>query len=338
MPAKCAEMGLEAQPSDSLRMRLWSQPVEEAISYFKTFGELSRTEVAGEDDQQFLEVSYFDVRSAYAAKAFLGDTCTYLPMHGQRSLRLIGTAQLSAPILEQVSSVQPTEEGDYTVHFFDTRVMKLAAASALGEKGEPAAVHMADGQRLGRNAAAKLASSEVSWKDLASKKEHRTTLQLRGVPKALCGREAMDGFLEARGLQGKVAKVLVPSQTKTSRLPHGSLILQAASPEDVPGLVKFFHGRQLLGARPIAVSFAEQQRKRQEDKVTLSSYPMHLDSATMSSLPPFLPGSLELSESQAEDGALRSGDSDTSEKSTSWNVEAEPWRPSPPPGLEVYIP
>lgn len=104
-----------------------------------------------------------------------------------------------------------------------------------------------------RTAVQELRASLLSWSDLAAKTEHRTALHLRGIPKLLGDETTFKAFLAGQGLLEKVASVCF---TPGSARQTGCAILVAKTPEDVPALAKFFHGRQIMGSRPIAVSFA----------------------------------------------------------------------------------
>lgn len=107
--------------------------------------------------------------------------------------------------------------------------------------------------RYVRTAVNELRSSLLSWSDMAAKKEQRTALHLRGVPKNLCEESLMKALLNSHRLLENVASVrIVPSTNRHT----GSVILVATSPDKVAAIAKFFHGRSFYGARPIAVSFA----------------------------------------------------------------------------------
>jgi len=105
-----------------------------------------------------------------------------------------------------------------------------------------------------------LRQTAVSWEDISSKKEKRTTLRLRCLPQRLCQPGALESLLAAHHLSDAVEKIkLSNSQAGVSKSRMGTALLKAKTVEDVPRLAKFFHGRQLGGLTPISVSFAAEQ-------------------------------------------------------------------------------
>jgi len=285
--------GAAAGPTDSLFVRLpeadGPMSAGKVLADLEKFGEISRLEVLRSDGGNTVIVSYFDERHAIRAGAALGERCSFAPCYGKRRLRLLGKARLERDTAPQVSRIELTEDGDYLVEFWDTRVAARVAATAYAvpcdhEKSvRPAgegsvALEKAATPELSSAAVPAesllqpapsscdkprylndLRRSCIRWDDLASRREWRTVLLLRGLPRPLCEPPAMWDLLRARGLAEKVLEV----RSATSGASNGRLgcaLLRAASVDAVSALVRFFHGRQLGGKTPVAVSFATHQR------------------------------------------------------------------------------
>lgn len=99
-----------------------------------------------------------------------------------------------------------------------------------------------------------LRSCEVKWQDIAIGSESRTTIRLRGLPRPLCAPRALEKLLQTSRLLDQVDFIHVVPGPKV-----GSAILNAKSVANVPGLVRFFHGKQMGRTPPMAVSFANAQ-------------------------------------------------------------------------------
>jgi len=95
--------------------------------------------------------------------------------------------------------------------------------------------------------------SEIRWDDLASKREQRRVLNLRGLPSKLCTAEALHTWLRAQGL-GHVVEDLKVLPGKAGRL--GCAVVRVREVADVERFAKLLHGRQCGAGSPIAVSFA----------------------------------------------------------------------------------
>lgn len=251
-------------------------------------GEVSRVEVlvegaGGESPgERNALVSFFDVRAAEQAQMALGDICAPSPSHGHRVLRLLGDASIACSHLDEVANIENTEEGDFLLEFFDARVAAKAAANAYAGDGSskarlesagctaedatagagsdvrsgglpPSSVGAgptADASRKGL--AARMHTSQLNWEDLAAKREHRTVLLLRGLPKALCDETAFRALLSTKDMLRLVRRVKVPPTRGRS---VGCVLVEVNSVEEVPKVAKFFHGRQFGGGHSVAVSF-----------------------------------------------------------------------------------
>jgi len=95
--------------------------------------------------------------------------------------------------------------------------------------------------------------SDIRWDDLASKREQRRVLNLRGLPSKLCTAEALHTWLRAQGL-GHVVEDLKVLPGKAGRL--GCAVVRVREVADVERFAKLLHGRQCGAGSPIAVSFA----------------------------------------------------------------------------------
>jgi len=267
-------MAIEAKPTDSVRLALSSTSKLTENIDVERFGDVRRIDViegSSSEEERVLEVSFFDVRAAIAAKAAFGDSCSFAPQHGQRQLRLLGSAGLEVAEISGVSTISQTEEGDFVVEFFDSRSAAKAANFAYAElmpnevstqsmPPSPPPTTVARPRKVHD-----LMMSQLRWEDLASNREWRTALQLRGLPKVMCDTRILKAFLESNGLLDLVASVQV-MPTKGKQL--GCAIVNAKAVRDVPKLAKFFHGRQVCsGGMPISVSFAAIQMKDRQTKL-----------------------------------------------------------------------
>lgn len=306
--------------TDSLRVRLpesaGAPSTCQLLQEFEKYGEVSRVELV--DGHCFSDrnalVSYFDARAAEQARAALGDACTPAPSHGHRVLRLLGDASLESYHVDEVASIESTEDGDFLLEFFDVRVAAKVAATAYYAAGgsgkaatlsslpalvatdslsslpplaavgaqaatlpslpalaaEDAFASQGSDARSGdlppcsdgapeaqpapkRGLAARMCTSQLNWDDLAAKRERRTALLLRGLPKALCDEAAFKALLSTKDMLRMVRRVKVPPTRGRS---VGYVLVEASSVDDVPKVAKFFHGRQFGGGHSVAVSFA----------------------------------------------------------------------------------
>lgn len=106
--------------------------------------------------------------------------------------------------------------------------------------------------------------NQICWDRFASQKEWRTCLQLRGLPKRLCEKRALQAFLLQHGLMSDVQKVEVRAKIGPR---VGSAVLNASSIDGAERLARFFHGRVVsTGAMPVSVSFASEQACRTSSK------------------------------------------------------------------------
>lgn len=106
--------------------------------------------------------------------------------------------------------------------------------------------------------------SSLDWDDLASNREQRSSLYLRGMPLRYCQPGHFASLMKTHGLADAVDRVEVagkqgptglrPKEVRRTRL--GCLIVHLKSPSEVRRVAKFFHGRLLDWRVPVAVSFA----------------------------------------------------------------------------------
>lgn len=183
-----------------------------------------------------------------------------------------------------------------------------------------------------RSAVSELRLSLLSWSDLAAKKEKRTALHLRGLPKVLAEKATFMALLEGQGLSEKVASIrFTPSTVRQT----ACAVLVATTPEDVSALAKFFHGSQLYGSRPIAVSFASDEDVLKSSKRSkLSAEAVKLNSMEKEAL------AGELSPTASTDIDADTLNLAHSSSSSSLEESSSPVMSfvRPPPGLEHLCP
>jgi hypothetical protein len=236
----------------------------EVISQLECFGEVCRLDLAQgswSDGEKSVEVSFFDIRAAAAAKAELGDSCSYVSQYGQRQVRLLGAVGLETASIGGVSNISMTEDGDCIIDFFDTRTA-AKSASNLNRANMPKVEACKEEVAPPTPKPCKvhdLRLSELRWDDLASNREWRTALQLRGLPSAMCETRAIKALLESNGLLDLVESV----QATPSRGKFGHAIVNAKAVTGVGKLARFFHGKRFgsLVSIPVSVSFATVQGK-----------------------------------------------------------------------------
>lgn len=244
--------------------------VAQAYRELAEFGELACVEVPP-GQQTIAVVSYFDVRAAVHAREALGGRCVASPQRGERTVVLPGNAELSDWMIGEVSKVH--RSGDmFLLEFYDTRTaekvaaqfqarsitdLRLSAPPGLGPEVDSRSARTADDQSDGtprkRN---DLRLSQISWQDLASGWEWRTTLQLRCLPPPLCSEEALQQMLLRAGLANCVDCIRV---FKGEKQRMGSALVNAVDAEGVMKVAKYLHGRHWGRSMPIAVSFSAQQ-------------------------------------------------------------------------------
>eukprot|EP00929_Paragymnodinium_shiwhaense_P000368 TRINITY_DN100612_c0_g1_i1.p1 TRINITY_DN100612_c0_g1~~TRINITY_DN100612_c0_g1_i1.p1 ORF type:complete len:395 (-),score=90.15 TRINITY_DN100612_c0_g1_i1:240-1424(-) len=280
VPDKNEDTCSRAQAALSVRLKL------------ESFGQVANCQRSAENPRK-IQVTYCDVRAAQKAKEVFGDACSFLPQVGRRSVRMTRAALDYAPS-SQVSKLEEKEGDIYQVEFYDTRVANhvalfapiaaltmrpvleyeavpacstaeedvaqedsLEASSSEGEAATPPE-QPPKRTHSGLSHQSLMASqlSQICWKDIASKREQRTTLQIQLLPRRLCHPGALETLLNKLGLRDRVewmeAKPLKASCPKSL----GSALLKAKSVDDVPKLVKALHGRSFFGGIPIAVRFA----------------------------------------------------------------------------------
>uniref|UniRef100_A0A7S0ALJ3 Uncharacterized protein n=1 Tax=Pyrodinium bahamense TaxID=73915 RepID=A0A7S0ALJ3_9DINO len=225
------------------------------------FGEVARLEMPP-DGQLSAVVSYYDVRAATRAREGLGDRCTLEPEYGDRIVVSHGDVQVSAWMIQEIRTVQREGSGGkYTLEFFDTRAAERAASCLFAHAGTVSAkvaevtpnINCSLPQPRYRN---DLRLSQVTWEDLTSGREARTTLRLRCLPRHLCTEQTFQGLLARVGLSKVVDSVRVfPGDGKCP----GSALVNAVDSQGVIAVAKYFHGRQWGRSLPVAVSFAAVQ-------------------------------------------------------------------------------
>jgi hypothetical protein len=247
----------EAAPptSNSLRVPLAGQPSAAGVlKRLEAFGELARIDML----EGAVVASYFDARAARQAMEAFGPCCVEEAQHGIRSVRLTGGHRLDRDVIPEVSKIELCEDRSFLVEFFDTRVAARVARSVAVEPAEAKAAADAGEERVAADPelsapARRLLCEQVKWESLRGGREWRTVLLLRGLPRSLCSKAAMEALLERHGLREGVESIAArPSNGKI-----GSVMLRARSVESVPALAKFFHGQQFSsGSPPVAVSYA----------------------------------------------------------------------------------
>jgi len=333
-----------------------------ALVKLEVFGDISKVDVRPEPEAAIV-VSYFDVRAALKAKDTFGSACSFEPQHGQRAIRLLGSAGLDAAELNDVSDITKTEDGDFIVEFFDTRNAARAAGTyyvlqehrdCIGEATVAADVSpeflKIASPRNTASAGSKprkihdLRMSQLRWDYLANKREWRTTLHLRGLTKKLMEPKALETLLSLNGLSDAVARIKVVQSRGGKQL--GCAILEATSVDQVQKLAKFFHGRQFGGSMPVAVSFASHYgnqslltNKKADKKTHLKhlAEPWRVDTSStdFTSVPPGLLRGAENDESDSSSttSEVSGGHMDMFE-GTPTHGQASPC--PPPPGLELF--
>lgn len=298
-------------------------------------GEISRVSVHSlSNGEQALQVTFYDVRGALAAKALYGEACLLGPADGVLSVTLSKAVFQGLPETE-VSGVRCTLDGRFDVDFFDTRAAERAAAAEelvppsspamsaystcdslesldAHDQGtsasedtssepsleaatdatdatdasdaespatssaahtprarfddEPMFVHCGQGSRpvVSKDSrpcyVTDLLLSRLRWEDLASQREERTSLRLRGLPPGLCEPARLRTFLASQGLSDAVSSV--STARGIGRRGLGEAIVKARSSADVQRIAKFFHGCRLGNSLPVMVSFAAERGAR----------------------------------------------------------------------------
>jgi len=332
-----------------------------ALLKLGVFGDISKVDVCPEPKAAIV-VSYFDVRAALKAKEAFGSACSFEAQHGQRAVRLLGSAGLDAAEVKDVSHIAKTEDGDFIVEFFDTRDAAKAGrrAYAVHEQhdctGEatmtadvtPEFITIASPSNAA-SAGSKprkihdLRMSQLRWDDLANKREWRTTLHIRGLTKRLMEPRALETLLRLNGLSDAVARIKLVQSKGGKQL--GCAIVEATSVDHVQRLAKFFHGRQFGGSMPVAVSFAsnngsqslltnEKAAKKSQLKHLAEPWRIDTSSTDFVSVPPGLLSGAENDESNSSiTSEVSCGHTDISE-GTPAHGQASPC--PPPPGLELF--
>lgn len=222
---------------------------DEEMQRFGRFGEVASLEVLPEGSM--VQVSFFDVRDACRTQALYSLQSRYGQQHGDRSVLLPGDHVLEDALALEVSSAVAAHDGHFWVEFYDTRKAELLRqrVAAKSQLRVDAPVFKPVPQK-----AMALKFSELSWEDLKNKREQRTSLHLRGLPRKLCMPGALEALISQNGLEDMVSGVRLLPQAAGARL--GCAVLTARSVEEVPKLAKFFHGRQFGASAPVAVSFS----------------------------------------------------------------------------------
>eukprot|EP00441_Pelagodinium_beii_P026290 CAMPEP_0197660950 /NCGR_PEP_ID=MMETSP1338-20131121/51161_1 /TAXON_ID=43686 ORGANISM="Pelagodinium beii, Strain RCC1491" /NCGR_SAMPLE_ID=MMETSP1338 /ASSEMBLY_ACC=CAM_ASM_000754 /LENGTH=256 /DNA_ID=CAMNT_0043238413 /DNA_START=47 /DNA_END=817 /DNA_ORIENTATION=- len=106
-------------------------------------------------------------------------------------------------------------------------------------------------------------SLQVNWEKLLKGEEHRTVLQLRGLPRRICENGQLEEFLQSNDLLDSVSRVRILQGKANSRF--SSAELHAKSASAVLKLAKLFHGRQFLRSTlPVSVRFAHPELEVEE--------------------------------------------------------------------------
>jgi len=276
-----------ARDEDNKAMRLLALRMQ-----LERFGNIAQANLGpGSDAEQVIYAVFFDVRDARAAKDFFGEACSFGPQEGSLSVSMSRAMFEALPFA--VASMSRKKGGHLQVDFFDTRVAAQVAESvalASASVGELSVLSTCDSSSIAgeheqsedSESASDLKSeaftiaaqesahnrqsllccrgclreSQLQWDDLASGRECRTSLLLRGLPSALCEPGKLQALLDVNGLLELVSSVRV-SGTRGRSVGHA--VVTSKTVDGVPRLAKFFHGRQYGRSMPIAVSFATRQ-------------------------------------------------------------------------------
>jgi len=224
-------------------------------------------------------VTFYDRRAAASAKAEWGDACSFEAQEGCCSLHVEGK-DFGKLVLSGVSDICSTSQGGFCVSFFDTRDALEACQALSAESPEsadspvtekvqlqrqqsPAAVelHEALWDESAERAVLSFASKpryvhnielSQSWEQTESKEQRRSSVMLRGLPVKFCQRGALMELLRSHGMHDLISGIKV-QQPEGKKLACAELTV--FSPEAVPKLTRFFHGKQFPGSKtPVAVS------------------------------------------------------------------------------------
>jgi hypothetical protein len=207
----------------------------------ESFGQVAKvTMLAG--PPAVVVVSYADTEDAARARAAFGDRCSPCPTSEAPSNEGQGCKEAAA------GDDAEADAEDCKAALSDTSTCWSDSSSRLrsSPKASPGPPRRVHDFRLG----------ELCWDSLASQKEQRTALRLRGLSRRLCEPGVIDALMKEAGLWECVASLNV-RMTKGQRM--GCALLNVKSAADVPRVAKFFHGRQFgcsFGTPPVAVSFA----------------------------------------------------------------------------------
>jgi hypothetical protein len=260
--------------------------VKQAYQELAPFGDILRLEVPPGAPWTAV-VSFYDVRAAANALATLGrDRCAWEPQCGNRTVCLPGDVQLSASMVDKIETVRLSDNGTYSIDFFDTRAAdKIDEKREQGELREQGALLQAPpGLELPSGEPAPAAAeipapapryrndlrlSQVNWTDLANGREWRTTLRLRCLPGKLCDKDTFKRLLALAGLTEMVDCLRVFPSEGNKRT--GSALVNAVSSAGVTAVARYFHGRQWGNSMPCAVSFAAVQGAAEVRKAFLEA-------------------------------------------------------------------
>jgi len=215
----------------------------------ETFGDISRVEF-NRDPTPCLTVEYPSADSAARVKAEFGEACQIIESDIQSET---DTDSLSLCTDPGTSSTGSFDSCNGRLADDPFKLFKLEDDT----NGQPAYIpsckhgeaHVHSSPRYVHD----LRLSQLNWDALASNKEKRTALHLRGLPRKLCEVEKLTALLQSNDLGDCVTGVrALPSKSKHI----GCVVIHAASVDHVAKLAKFFHGRQFGNSLPVAVSFA----------------------------------------------------------------------------------
>jgi hypothetical protein len=273
----------------SLRISFPGQPhvsVSAAREELSSFGAIASLGAPSCNEQHtaFVIVSYFDLCAKELAAATLGARCTQPGRHCMQSEEFEGGIELEASLVSNVAAIH-YDEGDASRHaswagaISDRSIVEAAdivventakiqyahtvrGAGSMKSLRRPSSTR--EKQALGNRAPLvgprymhSLRISEVNWSDIASGLEMRTTLRLRGLPRELGAPGALERMLADANLLDFIDCIRIHPPREGGRL--GSALVNVASPEHVPAVARFFHGKPVGKSGPIAVSFATVQ-------------------------------------------------------------------------------
>jgi len=215
-------------------------------------------EVVEGDFGEFV-LDFFDTRSAErAAYELFGDSFDVAASVQGRLAMFQARGAMTAQLLNPKTILGLVSEGTWAT----SEVENEPELEPSSEEAERAPRYRTD-----------LRLSEVSWVDLASGWDTRTTLQLNCMPRQFCAEEAFKTLLMTACLSehADCYRIFFNKGRRT-----GSVLVNATGAGGTAALAKYFHGRRWGRSLPVSVSFAVAQgrvelRKARPSKTLMKS-------------------------------------------------------------------